>query len=544
MDPQTLLAIALVGLMWFGWQYYLQQKYPDAYQAKESPAATETKTMNQNNAQQNTASVGNSKKEGKPLLDETKQVKAEKTFKYISENFNFTLSSKGMSLRNISLNQYTDREGKTVIISPSNKFASTHLLQTHLINSDSDETINFDVVEKKPGVYIGRYVSNGMEIEKILEVDPERYTVSSFIKVSKMPSNFRGIRIFLTEKMDKKSNSGSIIMPEFARQEAYISYQDTDNRIPVAEDETIAADEKSYLQVNLLALSSHYFATAFIDSSVLMPEAQIEQNKVSGQVIAQIDYKPINQINLLELKSEIFIGPKSITLLEKVDENLGRVINFGIFHSLAVPMLKLMNWFFEMFGNYGLAIILLTLVVRTVVLPFNLMSYKSMKAMQKIQPKIKEIREKYKQDPKKLNQETMLLMKQNKANPMGGCLPMLLQFPVFIALYQVFGQSIELYQAPFIFWITDLSLKDPYFILPVAMGVTMFLQQKMTPTTMDPTQAKIMMFMPIMFTAFMLFLPSALTLYIFTSTLYAVIQQMLFMRDKKNTKIITTTARA
>jgi YidC/Oxa1 family membrane protein insertase len=159
-----------------------------------------------------------------------------------------------------------------------------------------------------------------------------------------------------------------------------------------------------------------------------------------------------------------------------------------------------------------------------------------MKAMQRVQPEMNRIKEKYKDksaDQKLImNQEIMQLMKQNNASPLGGCLPTLLQLPVFFALYQVLGQSIELYRAPFIFWIHDLSVRDPFFVLPVLMGATMFAQQRLTPTAMDPQQAKILMWMPVIFSLFMISLPSGLTLYIFVSTLFAIIQQYFFMRDK------------
>ena len=165
-------------------------------------------------------------------------------------------------------------------------------------------------------------------------------------------------------------------------------------------------------------------------------------------------------------------------------------------------------------------------------MPFNIYSFKSMKIMQKLQPEMQRLRERYKDDPQTMNREVMDLMKRNKANPLGGCLPMLLQLPVFIALYSVLGQSIELYRAPFFLWITDLSVHDKFFVLPVLMGITMYVQQKITPNTMDPAQAKVLQFMPIIFTAFMLFLPSGLTLYIFVSTLFGIIQQYVFMREK------------
>ena len=139
-----------------------------------------------------------------------------------------------------------------------------------------------------------------------------------------------------------------------------------------------------------------------------------------------------------------------------------------------------------------------------------------------------------------MNKEMMLLMKDQKVNPLGGCLPMLLQMPVFFALYQVLGQSIELYQAPFFGWIQDLSLKDPFFVLPVLMGISMFIQQKITPSTMDPAQAKIMQFIPLVFSIMMVSLPSGLTLYIFVSTLFGVTQQQIFMKDRSGLVPVTT----
>lgn len=155
-----------------------------------------------------------------------------------------------------------------------------------------------------------------------------------------------------------------------------------------------------------------------------------------------------------------------------------------------------------------------------------------MRTMAKIQPQIKSLRERYKDDTQRLNQEMLTLMKENKANPLGGCLPMLLQIPIFFALYQVIGQSIELYKAPFALWIQDLSSKDPFFVLPILMGVTMFIQQKITPNNMDPAQQKVMMFMPIIFCFLMFSLPSGLTLYIFISSVFGILQQVYFTKEK------------
>ena len=161
-----------------------------------------------------------------------------------------------------------------------------------------------------------------------------------------------------------------------------------------------------------------------------------------------------------------------------------------------------------------------------------------MKKMQKLQPQLKAMREKYKDDPQRMNQEQMAMFRAHKVNPMGGCLPMLVQLPVFFALYTLLSNSIELFQAPFFGWIQDLSDKDPYYIFPVLMGLAMLGQQKMTPTAgMDPMQAKMMMFMPIIFTFIMLNLPSGLTLYIFLSTLLGILQQWVINREPSSTVV-------
>ena len=237
-----------------------------------------------------------------------------------------------------------------------------------------------------------------------------------------------------------------------------------------------------------------------------------------------------------------FAGPKSFNTLQTIDEDLTQVIDYGMFSFIAKPILWLLKFLQTFIGNWGLAIIVLTIIVRLIVMPFNVYSYKSMKVMQKLQPEMNRIRERYKdksaEEKLQMNAEIMGLMKTHKANPLGGCLPMLLQLPVFIALYAVLGQSIELYQAPFGLWIHDLSLRDPFFVLPVLMGITMFVQQKITPSTMDPAQAKIMMWMPVIFAFFMISLPSGLTLYIFVSTLFGIIQQFIFMRDRNAAKTV------
>jgi YidC/Oxa1 family membrane protein insertase len=236
----------------------------------------------------------------------------------------------------------------------------------------------------------------------------------------------------------------------------------------------------------------------------------------------------------------LYAGPKSYTLLEAQGHGMEQLVDYGWFSILAKPMFWLMRHFYTITKNYGIAIILLTIVVRALLFYPSLKSATAMEEMKKIQPQLLAIREKYKKDPAKMNQEMMRLYKEHKVNPLGGCLPMLLQLPFFVALYNVLSVSIELRQSPFIaFWIKDLSVYDPYYILPVLMGVSMIFTMKMTSTSVDPQQQKIMMFMNIAFIFLFAWLPAGLLLYISLSNVLSIAQQ-LYVRRLLGVK--TTTA--
>ncbi len=237
------------------------------------------------------------------------------------------------------------------------------------------------------------------------------------------------------------------------------------------------------------------------------------------------------------LNYQLYFGPQDLKQLEPLGLELVRAVDFGFFDLLAKPILALMNWLYSFLGNYGLAIILITLLTKVLFWPLTRKSYKSMKEMQKLQPQLQQLRERYKDDKQKLNQEMMGLYRSHKVNPFGGCLPMIVQIPVFIAFYSVLGEAVELRFAPFGLWINDLSAPDrlwpwlgiPYVngipILTLLMGASMFLQQKMTPAMGDPTQQKVMMLMPVVFTFIFINFPSGLVLYWLVNNLVSIGQQ-------------------
>jgi len=225
------------------------------------------------------------------------------------------------------------------------------------------------------------------------------------------------------------------------------------------------------------------------------------------------------------------LGPKSLDLLRAVAlPGLDEAVDYGWFGPLCVVMLRIMEFFHSLVSVWGVAIILLTVLVKLVLLPLTHWSTVSMRRMSALKPLLDEINEKYKDDKARKNQAMMDLYRTHKVNPLGGCFPILLQMPIWIALYRMLGASTELYHVSFLY-LPDLTQADPYFVLPAVLGISMFVQQKMTPTTADSAQAKVMLYgMPILFTAFMLFLPSGLNLYILTNTLLSIAQQQIYNR--------------
>ena len=294
--------------------------------------------------------------------------------------------------------------------------------------------------------------------------------------------------------------------------------------------------------------------TGFVDNYFMTSVVPVTGNAVtvtlqgSEKQVRTLISEGIQAINPNEAKSfayTLYFGPKKLQILEGAGNELAKSVDFGWFDVLGKPMLWLLNFFHQYSNNYGTAIILLTILIKLVFWPITQKGMNSMKNMQKLQPKIAKLRERYKGDPAQMNQEMMTLYKTYKVNPVGGCLPMLIQIPFFFALYQVLLASIELRHAPFMLWIHDLSAPDrlwigfdiPYLhgipILTLLMGASMYLQQKMTPTTADPMQARIMQFLPIVFTVMFINFASGLVLYWLINNLLSILQQYLINRKNK-----------
>ena len=511
-----IIAAAFFGVMYL-WNIYLQNKYPDY---NKPPVKTETVT--QKEKEKPSKEIALKEKELVEKSHTESVQKEEEKFLIDGPNNTIGLSSKGMSFIDWTLNNYTHRD-KTII----NLFEDENR-GFELLVDETPIYMTIEVVNQNK--YIASWSNQNLSIERIYELDDLNYKVESrTIITRKNQTPFPKISFNVNQKVNEVEG-GSLFVPSYETQDLYVEYDGTTDRLYLEKGEL--PDPAQFNNVKYFSFSNHYFTTAILGESDLVPSLKLE--KMENGLNGKLEYLLSgSKKESFEITHTMYMGPKSFDIMATIDESFVNTINFGMFSVLAKPLLQLMKFLQKYVVNWGLAIILLTIIVRLIVLPFNIRAQNSMKAMQKIQPQMKTLREKYKEDPQKLQIEMMGLMKKHKVNPLGGCLPMFLQFPVFLALYQVLGQSIELYQAPLIWWIQDLSVKDPFYVLPILMGLSMFIHMQIMPNNMDPNQQKIMKFMPVVFTLLMVGMPSGLALYIFTSTVFAIFQHVFFFSENK-----------
>ena len=375
----------------------------------------------------------------------------------------------------------------------------------------------------------------GIKYVKVFTLLKGKYEVDVDYKVANNSSDPVNLTLYGQLKQTVQPSGGSLVMPVY-RGGAY-SPPATDTRY-----KKFSFDDMTDRNLNVttnggyVAMLEHYFVSAFIPS-------EEQQNRLYSRVIggdAAIGFTaPAQVVNAGDeavLSTKLWIGPKLQDEMAEVGKHLDLTVDYGWLWFIAQPLFQLLLFFQSIVSNWGVAIILVTFTVKGVMYPLTKAQYTSMAKMRLLQPKIQQLRDRYGEDKQKVSQGMMELYKKEKVNPLGGCLPILLQMPIFIALYWSLMESVELRHAPFFGWITDLSVQDPYYVLPILMGISMFFIQKMSPTTVqDPMQAKIMQYMPVVFTAFFLFFPSGLVLYWLVSNLVTLLQQWMIFRelDKK-----------
>ncbi|CAM3590603.1 Membrane protein insertase YidC [Vibrio aerogenes CECT 7868] len=378
------------------------------------------------------------------------------------------------------------------------------------------------------------YQENGITYSKTFILKRGSYAVDVDFNVDNNSGQNAAVAMYAHLRQNLLDSGGSLAMPTY-RGGAYSTQETRYKKFSFDDMEEHNLNQTLEDGQGWAAMIQHYFATAWIPRDA--PGTKLFSRVISSRNVGDIGIKePTRTIANGEsttFKATLWVGPKLQDQMEAVAPNLDLVVDYGWLWFLAKPLHMLLSFIqSHVVSNWGLAIICLTFIVRGAMYPLTKAQYTSMAKMRMLQPKLQAMRERIGDDRQRMSQEMMELYKKEKVNPLGGCLPIVFQMPIFIALYWSLMESVELRHQPFFAWIHDLSAQDPYFILPILMGASMFLIQKMSPTTVtDPMQQKVMMFMPVIFSAFFFFFPSGLVLYYFVSNIVTLIQQTLIYKS-------------
>lgn len=521
MDNRTLIAIILSIFVIIGFQYFAAQQQPPVIEEKPPIGKVEKKEEP-------------SKAVPAPVVVETSTAE-EKDIKVENELYSAILTSRGGTVKYLEIKPYKDKIGKDVIllkkagVLPAVGIGSNNNFDLSFVNFNvSGKDLKLDS-NNQSGTLVFEYAKDGVSVRRTYTFYADTYKIDLTDEVSGLPEYWitLGSDFGIFENQDGYTHIGPVLL--------------TGTDLEELDPKKLKEPRTFKENLKWIAQEDKYFFSA------LVPATPVEEARVwtykDSPIIAFKGKTDKNQFY-------IYAGPKEHDTLSKLNIGLEHIINFGFFSIIARPLFWILKFFYGFFGNYGWAIIMLTIVTRIPFIPLVNKGQKSMKKLQAIQPKMAEIREKYKKDPQKMQKEMSELYKKHKVNPMGGCLPMLLQIPVFFALYKVLLIAIELRGAPFMLWIKDLSAPDTLFgyipamvpliggfavgPLPIVMGLTMLIQQKMTPSGMDPKQAKMMLMMPVIFTFMFLNFASGLVLYWLVNNILSIIQQ--FFVNKKLAK--------
>jgi YidC/Oxa1 family membrane protein insertase len=449
-----------------------------------------------------------------------------------TELYTAVFSSRGGALKSMTLKKYREQNSPSsslvvlgnntdpALLTFSTRASGFNLSDSTIFSSDS-EAVKVSGNETKQLIY--NFVSGqGFTIRKIYSFAADSYSIKLETQV------FNNSAAPMVGSIQQVMSYPSEHKPKDNRFDTAGSYLYADNALHTDKFKDVASASKKYDKSVLWAgFADKYFLSAILADQNSI--ASVELKKSAAGFMESIVSSPqmtVNPGQSVTVTDRLFVGPKDIDILKAQGNSLVQSLDLGWFTVIAKPLLYTLKFFYRYVGNYGLAIIIITIILKALFFPLTHKSYKSMKDMQKIQPKMAALKEKFKDDRDAMNKAVMELYREHKVNPMGGCLPMVVQIPVFFALYKALMFSIELRHAPFYFWVTDLADKDPYYVTPVIMGITMFVQQKMTPSQMDPIQQKMMLALPVVFTFMFLSFPSGLVLYWLVNNVLTIGQQM------------------
>lgn len=531
MDSQRnilLIALALVSFLLFQQWQVAKNPAPQATQQAQSTGAADAPSFSD---------------ELDPTPAQNAAAQA-KTITVTSDVLTLSIDTLGGDIVSAKLNQYAEEldsaesfvllqntQGHQFIaqsglVGPQGIDVTSNNRPAYQVNADS-----FTLAEGQNELRIPMtYQANGIDYTKTFILKRGSYAVDVVFDVANNSGNPATLGMYAHLRQNLLDSGGNLAMPTY-RGGAYSTSDVRYKKYSFDDMKDRNLSAPNDVTVNWVAMIQHYFASAWIPRDE--PQAQLYSRVISnlGDIGIRTPNKTIANGDKAEFEATLWVGPKLQDQMAAVAPNLDLVVDYGWLWFIAKPLHWLLSVIQSFVGNWGVAIICLTFIVRGAMYPLTKAQYTSMAKMRMLQPKLQAMRERIGDDRQRMSQEMMELYKKEKVNPLGGCLPIVLQMPIFIALYWALMESVELRHSPFFGWIHDLSAQDPYYILPLLMGASMFVIQKMSPTTVtDPMQQKIMTFMPVMFTFFFLWFPSGLVLYWLVSNIVTLIQQTLIYK--------------
>lgn len=531
MEKRIFLAIVLSVVILVAYQYLVPAPVPP-------PKTQQTAETVQTPEETASVSPGSPIPGDEALSLAGKTAGEEKTITVETDLYKAVFTNRGGVIRHWELKQYwldLKKQNKVVLFDPGNKVLGSYPMAVNLndagLNSiiknglfsieGGDVTLN----SKNPkGAISFAYIDpqSGKGLKKTFSFNNDSYHIDAEITPINVTGNYSiatGSNFGITEWGEER-------MIGFVGPSTQVGTKVIKDKVAKIKGTSTHEGEIKWTSVQ-----DKYFISALIPKDKIN-KVVVKKNS-DKDVWSEMEVTDGKKVSLT-----LYAGPKEFKRLKALGVGLDNSISFGWFiiwelspiSWMARGLFSVLQFFYNMTHNYGIAIIFLTAIVRIVFTPLTYKSFKSMKGMQKLQPELQKLQKKYKDNRAELNKAMMELYKNHKVNPLGGCLPMVLQLPVFIGLYNLLASTIELRHAPLFLWVNDLSVKDPYYVMPIIMGITMLIQQKMTPTTVDPTQAKIMLIMPVIFTFFFLNFPSGLVLYWMVNNILTIGQQHVTMK--------------
>jgi YidC/Oxa1 family membrane protein insertase len=477
-----------------------------------------------------------------PIIQQSASREAGKPVSVITDLFNLKIDLRGGGIRKAELLRYPEKAGEPekpyvlMDITPELFYAT----QGGLLSKQKAPT-HEDLYEVSDFVHTMREgqesllvplvwsVEEGIKVTKTYEFNRNSYLIKIHYLIENQSNKEWQGRSYHQIKRSAPTSGRTLIYTYTGAvvsspEERYEKYDFDD-----MEDQKLEKD----ISNGWVAMLQHYFVTA------LVPANKEQTYRYYSNALANERYilgaitpaQTIEANSAGQIEERIYIGPTIIEELEKTAEGLELTVDYGVLWFIAKPLFTVLDTLHDYTNNWGWSIILVTIILKLVFFPLSAAGYKSMANMRRVQPRMISIKERYKDDKAKLNQAMMQIYKEEKINPLGGCFPIIVQIPVFIALYWVLLGSVEMRQASFALWLQDLSSPDPYFVLPLVMGITMFIQQKLNPAPMDPVQAKVMTVLPVAFTIFFAFFPSGLVLYWVVNNILSIAQQWQITRS-------------